>query len=152
LQKKPDALFVVPAYNGGHFLKQLRAVGSKIPVYGPDTFAVTEVIDIAKDSAENTICANAIVKEDTEAAKNLKEKIKLFYKKEPSSIFYSALGYDALNIVYNSLTSGKSFQDSLSNMDFSKNVLEIKGFDREGMAKLNAGLFQIKDSKIKVLE
>ena len=151
-KKKPQALFVVPAYNGGHFLKQIRSLGIQTPVYGPDTFAVTEVLDIAKSAAEGVICANAIVKEESVAAQTLRDKLEKTYKKRPTSIFYSALGFDGLKILYKAATSGQEFSNAMADINYSEGVLEVKGFDKDGMSKLEAGLFRVNGGKFEGIQ
>ena len=65
-------------------------MGVKLPVYGPDTFAITEVIEIAKNHAEGVICANALVNEDSAPANELRNMLTKSFGKAPTSIFYPA--------------------------------------------------------------
>lgn len=148
MSTKPQGLYVVPAYNGGTFLKQLRNMGYKIGVFGPDTFALTETIDIAKGASEGVICANAVVDETTEAAKKLKEKLKTQFKHEPSSLFYGALGYDGLKVIFKAITSGLDFSKAMSEMQYDQGLIKVHGFDREGMFKINTVLMEIRDGKL----
>jgi branched-chain amino acid transport system substrate-binding protein len=151
--KKPQALYVVPAYNGGNFLKQIRSMGNKLPVFGPDTFAITEVIDIAGKDAEGVVCANAIVNETSEQAIKLKNTLKERFKSESSSVFYPALGYDGLKILYQAASSGEDFPVAMSKVKYSSGVINVDGFNEEGMSSLKAGVFQIKGQKLeRVLE
>lgn len=151
MRKKPAALFVVPAYNGGHFLKQFRSLGWQTPVFGPDTFAVTEVLEIAKQAAEGVVCANAIVQEDSEPAENLRNKLEKLYGQRPTSIFYSALGYDGLQILWKAAASGVGFAQAMREIKYATGVLKVDGFDVDGMSKLSAGLFQIRNQRLERL-
>ncbi len=146
--KKPQALFLVPAYNGGNFLKQIRQMGVKLPVFGPDTFAVTEVMDIAGKDAEGVICANAIVNETSEQAIKLKEKLKAEFKSEPSSVFYPALGYDGVRVLYQVISSKGDFPKAMSEVKYDSGIINIDGFNEDGMSALKAGLFEIKGQKL----
>jgi len=150
--KKPQALYVVPAYTGGNFLKQLRSMGVKLPVYGPDTFAVTEVLDIAGKDAEGVVCANAIVNETSEQAIVLKEKLKAQFRTEPSSIFYPALGYDGIKVLFQAGTDKNDFPTAMSSMKYNSGIINIDGFNEDGMSSLKAGLFEIKNQKLQRLE
>lgn len=151
-QRKPDALYVVPAYNGGLFLKQFRNLGMKLPVFGPDTFAINEVLEIAGEAAEGTICANAIVEEESESARKLKQRLKEKYGKLPSSIFYPALGYDGLNILVRANASGKPFPDAMSELRYESGVISVSGFDKNRLSKLKPGLFIVQKKELKRLE
>lgn len=148
VKPKPEALYVVPAYNGGYFLRQIRSLGNQLPVFGPDTFAITEVIEIAGEKANGVICANAIVDEESLVAKELKKKLREKFSKEPTSIFYSALGYDGLRILFKAAKAGVPFPRAMSEVAYSDGVIKVQGFDLEGMSELRAGLFQIRDQKI----
>lgn len=152
MSRKPDALFVVPAYNGGFFLKQLRSLGNKLPVFGPDTFAITDVIDIAKDAAEGVVCANALVDESTPGALRLYEVLKKQLGHAPPSIFYPGLGYDGLSFVVAAARSGKPFPESIASLDRSGSVLGLPAFNAQRQSKLTPVLFQIKDRKIVKLQ
>ncbi len=148
MSAKPEALYVVPAYNGGTFLKQIRNMGYKIEVFGPDTFAITETIDIAKAASEGVICANAVVDETTPAAQKLREKLKAQFKQEPSSLFYSALGYDSLKVIFKAISSGVEFSKAMSEMKYDQGLININGFDQDGMFKVKPVLMEIKEGKL----
>jgi branched-chain amino acid transport system substrate-binding protein len=151
MQSKPDALFVVPAYNGGFFVKQLRSMGNKTPVFGPDTFATNEVIQIAKSAANGVVCANALVRTDTEPANQLTAALKKTFGKTPVSIFYPGLGYDGLQFLVHVATSGKPFPEAISTLDPSKSVLGFPPFNAKRQAKLAPALFRIDELNLRPL-
>jgi branched-chain amino acid transport system substrate-binding protein len=147
IKNKPDALFVVPAYNGGFFVKQLRAMGITLPIFGPDTFGVTEVIEIAKDAANGIVYANAIIPEKNPAALKLELALTKYLKRAPNSIFYAGLGYDGLKILAQIATSEKTFPEAAAGVDLSTTVLGLKAFNNERQSKLPPALYQIKGQK-----
>jgi branched-chain amino acid transport system substrate-binding protein len=151
MKHTPDALFVVPAYNGGFFLKQLRSLGKKLPVFGPDTFAITDVIEIARDAAEGVVCANALVDESTPGALRLQSILTKKLGHAPSSIFYPGLGYDGLNFVVAAARSGKPFPEAIASLDRTGSVLVLPAFNADRQSKLSPVLFTIKNQKIQQL-
>lgn len=151
MRNKPHALFVVPAYNGGFFLKQLRSMGNKLPVFGPDTFATTEVIEIAKDAANGVVCANAQVPTDSPAAKALSAALTETLGKTPTSLFYPGLGHDGLQFLVAAATSGKPFPDAMATLDRSASILGFPAFGADRQAKLKPALFTITKQKLERL-
>jgi branched-chain amino acid transport system substrate-binding protein len=151
MKRAPDALFVVPAYNGGFFLKQLRSLGNKLPVFGPDTFAITDVIEIAKDAAEGVVCANALVDESTPGALRLQNLLTKKLGHAPSSVFYPGLGYDGLTFAVAAARSGKPFPEAIASLDRSGSVLGLPAFNAQRQSKLSPVLFTIKNQTIQQL-
>lgn len=151
MRYKPDALFVAPAYNGGFFLKQLRAMGNTTPVFGPDTFATNESIQIAKDAANGVVCANAQVRNDTEAAKKFRTALTQHFGKVPVSIFYPGLGYDGLHFLAAIATSGKPFPEAIAALDLSQSVLGFPPFNAERQSRLAPALFTVEGQKLRPL-
>jgi branched-chain amino acid transport system substrate-binding protein len=151
MKHKPDALFAVPACNGGFFLKQLRSMGNKTPVFGPDTFATTEVIQIAKDAANGVVCANALIREDSSAAKKLKTALTKALNTAPASLFYPGLGYDGIQFLAAVAQSGKPFPEAIAGLDLSSSVLGFPPFNADRQAKLKPVLFTIEKQTLKQL-
>jgi len=151
MKDKPDALFVVPAYNGGFFLKQLRSMGNKTLVFGPDTFATNEVITIAKEAANGVVCANAAVNDSTPGAKKLRALVTRLFGKAPVSIFYPGLGYDGLKFLFAVARSGKPFPEAIAELDRSDSVLGFPAFTTDRQAKLTPTLFTIKKQTLEPL-
>jgi branched-chain amino acid transport system substrate-binding protein len=152
MKDKPDALFVVPAYNGGFFLKQLRSMGNKTPVFGPDTFATNEVITIAKEASNGVVCANAAVNDSTPAAQKLRAVVTRLFGKAPVSIFYPGLGYDGLKFLFSVARSGKPFPEAIAQLDRSDSVLGFPAFTADRQAKLTPTLFTIKKQTLEPLQ
>jgi len=148
MKHRPEALFVVPAYNGGFFLKQLRSMGIKSPVFGPDTFATTEVIKIARGAANGVVCANALISETTPAAVKLKKALTATLGAEPTSIFYPGLGYDGLRFLFSVAQSEKPFPEAIAQLDRTQSVLGFPAFNSDRQAKLKPELFTIRDQKL----
>jgi hypothetical protein len=66
----------------------------------------------------------------------------------PTSIFYSALGYDGLKALVKAARSDKPFPDAMSTINYDTGVLPIPSFDADRLAKLKPGLFKIESGKI----
>lgn len=148
LAYKPNALFVVPAYNGGFFIKQVRSMGSTIPVFGPDTFAISEVIEIAHEAANGVVCANASISERSPAALKLRESLSKRLGRDPTSIFYPGLGYDGLHILATVARSGKPFPEAIQSLSLAESVLGLPKFDTDRQSKLSPALFTILNQKL----
>ncbi|RIL12187.1 MAG: hypothetical protein DCC75_00880 [Proteobacteria bacterium] len=145
LGRKPQAIYFVPAYNGGVFLKQLRELNTKIPVFGPDTFGTKEVIDAAGGAAaaEGTIYAGVDLRPDKPSQREWIAAFKSAYGSEPSSLYYAALGYDALRIAVRALDSGKDWSSALKAMAYDDGVLPDVRFDDSLMARIEPVLLRI---------
>jgi len=147
VKHKPKALYIVPAYNGGHILKQLKELRVSIPVFGPDTFGATDVLKIAKRSAEGVVYANVLLNENNEATMQLRKKYLAQFAESPESLLFPALGYDAVVMVNQALSSSISLADGLSSLKYPLAVLPVEGFDEQGMARLTPQLMKIVKQK-----
>ena len=151
IKHKPDSLFIVPAYNGGFMIKQIRAMGVTLPIFGPDSCGTNEVIETAKDAANGVIFANAVVPKDTPALKKIELALTRSLKRKPDSVFYAGLGYDGLNILASAANSGKPFPEAIATSDLSKSLLGFKTFGADRQSRLSPGLFVIKEKRIEPL-
>lgn len=151
MRHKPDALFVVPAYNGGFFIKQLRSMGHRIPVFGPDTFAVQDVIEVAKEAANGVVCANAEIDESSPRTIAFKAALAKSSDRKLDSIFYPGLGHDGVRFLFSVAQSGKPFPEAINEIDISGSVLGFPRFNSERQAKLSPKLFTIREQKLEPL-
>jgi branched-chain amino acid transport system substrate-binding protein len=151
IKHKPDSLFIVPAYNGGFMIKQIRAMGVTLPIFGPDSCGTNEVIEIAKDAANGLIFANAVVPKDTPALKKLELALTRSLKRKPDSVFYAGLGYDGLNLLASVANSGKLFPEAIATSDLNKSLLGFKTFGADRQSRLSPGLFVIKGEEFEPL-
>lgn len=136
MSRKPEALFFSAAYVDGVFLKQLRVLAPNIPVYGNDTMCVTETIDVAQAAAEGARCANVLVEEQRKEVQAFRAALTAKFGKAPASLFYPALGYDAVQLALRELhlpvgsakpLLGVSERNSAGMYDITPTILEIKG-------------------------
>lgn len=144
LAGKPEALFFSGAYEGGSFLRQLRTLNKTIPIYGNDTMCVSSTIETAKEASDFARCANVVIDDELPQAKKFREQIVKKYGKAPVSLFYPALGYDA---VVNSLSlisgkksslvtlSGAGERDGRGVYDIVPQILEIRGGVMKAVAR-----------------
>lgn len=135
LSRKPQAIFYSSAYEAGNFLKQLRTIDAEIPVYGNDTMCISETIEAAGPAAEKARCANVILDETADRIKVFRKAVENVSKKSPKSLFYSALGYDAvyltlremkLNVPTNKTLLGVEHRNSVGVYDIKPTVLEAR--------------------------
>lgn len=79
-----------------------------VPVYGNDTMCVAATIEVAKEAADGSRCANVLVDETKDSGKKFRALFEARYTKIPSSLFYAALGYDSVIVAQQILTGQKS--------------------------------------------
>ena len=147
LQPKPDGLFIAPAFSGGLLLKQLRQLDPKIAVYGPDTFGVPDVLQVAGTAADGVEFANVIIDEASPKAVEISTRLTERYGNAPGSLLYTALGYEALKIAALSLTSPEIF----SNSGYRGELLNFGGFANGRIARLEPRLMRIRNGRFEPL-
>jgi len=113
---------VSPTYpkEGGVFVRQIKELGLKIPLFGGDNWGSPEFITIAKDAAEGvyyTAPSEGTSSAYAEFAKKYQEK----YGEEPD--VFSAYSYDAATAIFKAVqncnnTDAEKIRESLSNMSF----------------------------------
>jgi branched-chain amino acid transport system substrate-binding protein len=141
--KKPDAIYMVPAYNGGMFLKQARAQGVRLPVYGPDTFGITDVVQIAGKAAEGTTYVNVALDENLGPARQFKEAYRKQHGEYPSTFFYAAMGYDAVNMAYQVAVNPKPRTEAFQELQLRDSALNAQPFGKDRASRIPLGLYQI---------
>ena len=133
-------------------IKQIRAMGVTLPIFGPDTCGTNEVIEAAKEAANGLIFANAVIPEATPALKKIELALTRSLKRKPDSVFYAGLGYDGLNILASVANSAKPFPEAIASSDLSKTLLGFKPFGVDRQSRLSPGLFVIKEKRIEPLK
>ncbi len=103
LSKKPEAIFFSSAYHAGAFLKQLRLLDANVPVYGNDTMCISDTVDAAGGAANGARCGNVVLDEYLPSVKAFRTAIEKRFGKAPSSLFYEAMGYDAVRLMFKEL-------------------------------------------------
>lgn len=147
IKQNPEALFIAPAYNGGHVLNQLRELKIKLPVVGPDTFGTQEVLTTAERNAEGVVFANVQLDETSDAAKRLRKLVEMDYDEKIESLLFVALGYDAVRLIYRAMKDNVDLHDGLARANYDDGVILIKGFDENGMVKLIPQLMKVARGK-----
>ena len=145
--RKPDAVYIVPAYNGGPVLKQIKELGYQVQIFGPDTFGIQEVIDIGGAGAEGVIFTNVVIDEANNDAKNFTKKFEATFKEKPRTFFYCAMAYDAVRMAYQALQDPAGGYTGLKNVKLEHGLVGVSGFDAERMSNIPLGLWTIKDRK-----
>lgn len=152
IKQEPQALFIAPAFNGGHVLNQLRELKVKLPIVGPDTFGTQEVLTTAEKNAEGVIFANVKLAEENEVVQRLRKLVELDYDESIHSLLFVAFGYDAVRLAYRAMKENVDLHDGLSRIRYEDGVIPINGFDENGMVKLKPQLMQVVRGKFVDLE
>ena len=151
LARRPEAFYFVPAFNGGVFIKQFRMLNSSTPVFGPDTFGIKEVLDIAGKAAEHVVYASVDFKPETQRQKHFLTAYTKEFGEAPSSFYYAALAYDAVQVMASIVSNQVSWPDGLRNSDWSAQTLEAVKFDERLMARIEPVLMTIRDGRFERL-
>jgi len=148
----PQALYIAPAYNGGFALKQLRELGVQIPVFGPDTFGINGVLEVAGNAADGAIYSNVVIDENSAGALKFQEKYSAKYGKESDSLLFVAFGYDSVKIAYRILSQYNSINGGFAKINYGDGIISVAGFDSNGMAKMKPVLMKIENQKFERLD
>lgn len=151
MSKKPDAIYAVPAYVGGEFIKQVRRLGFTVPVFGPDTFGFKEVVRVAGAAANGVVLADVSIDLERDQTKKLVNDYQKKYKSESEHLLYAALGYDGLKIAYKYLTELDKSKAKLQQLVYTEGVIPEITFDENGISKIKTKLLKIEDGKFKNL-
>ncbi len=139
LSKKPDAVFYSSAYQAGTFLKQLRLLAPKLPVYGNDTMCAADTVNSAQTSANGARCANVVLDESLAEVKAFQQAVEGKFGKTPSSLFYAALGYDSVRLILKEL--------KLPPMP-GKSLLGVESRSQNGMYDITPSILEIENGKM----
>jgi branched-chain amino acid transport system substrate-binding protein len=150
--RKPEALYFVPAYNGGHFMRQLRGQGLQIPVFGPDTMGIQDVVDVAGEAAEGVVHVNVAVSKSPLPARRFLDAFRARYGSEPRTFFYAAMGYDAVRTAYHALASGKAFPGAFAGAVPDDSALGIGQFNPRRQSRIPLGFFRVEQGRFVALE
>lgn len=148
LARTPDSLYLIPAYNGGIMLKQLRVISPSVPAFGPDTLGNQEALDIAGHDADGIVYANIVVDDSNPRVSELQRKVTAKYGAPAKTPYYAALGYDAVQIAYRALHAGKPALDALPEIKCDECVNRFAGFDTARQSKVKPTVLEVKNKKV----
>jgi branched-chain amino acid transport system substrate-binding protein len=142
LSKKPEAILFSSAYSAGIFLSQLRSLAPTIPVYGNDTMCAANTINSAGTSAEGARCGNVILNESVSEVKAFRRAMERKFGKAPSSLFYPALGYDSVRLIFKEL--------NLSGIS-GKPLLGVEARSASGIYDIMPSILEIRKGKLELI-
>jgi branched-chain amino acid transport system substrate-binding protein len=150
---KPDAIYLPTYYNdAGLIVRQLRALGSNMPVIGSDGLASPDFLEIGGDAANGTYYCTHFLPTDPDPV--VQQFVSAFQKRhsntEPS--MGEALGYDAVTLLADamlrsSLDDPKKIRDAIA---ATKNFHGVTGnisIDEHRNARKAALIVKIVDRK-----
>lgn len=146
-ESKPDAIYYIPAYNAGVGLKQYRELGILLPMFGPDTFGVQDVLDTAGEAANGVIFVYPHIDSEKQAIKLLEEDYGSRFHAAPKDLLYVALGYDGVRMAYKALRSGRPFPNAMKNIDYNDGVIEVPSFDNSRQARIKPVLMTVEHKR-----
>jgi len=148
LSAKPDVLYVSDYYNDVALIaKQARELGFKGPMVGGDGWDSPDLTKIGGAAVENGYFTNHYSKDDTRAeVQDFVKKYQAKYGAAPDAL--AALGYDAMNIMLDSIkragkTDGKSIRDAMKATDLQTVSGTVK-FDANRNPVKSAVIIEIK--------
>ena len=148
LSAKPDVLYVSDYYNDVALIaKQARELGFKGPMVGGDGWDSPDLTKIGGAAVENGYFTNHYSKEDARAeVQDFVKKYQAKYGAAPDAL--AALGYDAMNIMLDSIkragkTDGKSIRDAMKATDLQTVSGTVK-FDANRNPVKSAVIIEIK--------
>ncbi len=123
-QKFPEAIFIVAYKETILILRQIKELGIKSQILSTPVFEDKEIIEKAKDAAEGVIYVYYGGFDPQSADKHIKsfvEDFRMKYNRDPG--YYSALAYDAANIILLAIEKGGTKSE-----DIKKALYQIKDF------------------------
>lgn len=151
ISAKAEALFV-PGYFGDAALiaKQLRQLGSNIPILGGDALDAPELMSIGGKAVEGLTISSFYSAEApaNEVAKNFVAAYKKKYGKEPNA--NAALGFDTYNMVVDAIrragsTNPKAIRDALATTKGFVGVTGTITIDENGNATKDAVILRVQN-------
>jgi branched-chain amino acid transport system substrate-binding protein len=133
--KNPDAIYVPGYYTEvGLIARQARELGIKAPLMGGDGWDSPKLKEIAGKAIDGSYFSNHYSEEDTsEPVRNFIAEYKAKYGEVPNGL--AAMGYDAANVLADSLNRAKSFASA----DLRDAIAATKDFPGvTGIITLNA--------------
>lgn len=145
IAKKPQAIFLSPAYSAATLVSQLKRLGYKGKVLGQDTFAAPDVIKAGGTAMNGLLFANIQLAEQDPKARHLFEEYKKHYKGAPESLVFAAFGYDSVQIAATVPHDLSRQQEALRTLHFSDGALPFDGFLLSRMSRLEPQIFAIEN-------
>ena len=155
---EPDAIFV-PAYyqEVGLIIRQARALGIKVPLFGGDGWEAPELLDIAKEAAEGTYYTTHYSPEaQNPEVQNFVKAYRAKHNNETPDAM-AALGYDSMIVLADAIkragsTEGPKLRDALAATKGVKGVTGSTTIDKNRDATKPATVITIKNGKFQFVE
>lgn len=151
IAKKPEAVFLSPAYSAVMLVTQLRGLGYKGKIFGQDTFASPDVIKAGGAVMDEVVFANVQIPDDDSKARFLFDEYKRIHKRVPESLVFAAFGYDSVRIAAGLPVGQNSQVAALRAINYTDGALRFAGFSSSRMSRLAPQLFTIKDGRVGLL-
>ena len=129
---RPDAIYgITYGREGGAMLRQLREMGSTLPVYGADVWGSPELAESAREAAKG-VRIIVPAKLESEGYKTFERKFTARYKSAPDT--YAAYSYDMMNLLAAALSKASSPEALRSAIASSKyeGITGVTTFDANG--------------------
>jgi len=148
----PEALVIISyGQEGGLIARQVKELGLNVPLIGTDNFGTQEVVDSGGGAVEGAIFISPALDETEPKTKELKEKFRNRYAKEPPVMVALADAYDAANILFNAIE--KEGYDPIAIKGYLYSVRDYPGIsgvitiDENGDAEKPIGIQTIKNGQ-----
>lgn len=132
-----DAVFLAGmAPQAGYLIKELRAAGIDVPIFGGDALDAPELIKSAGVAAEGVVAASVFHPDDPRAeVRQFNTAFEAIYGKRPDS--WAARGYEAVKLLTHAMEeTGSTVPDrvaeTLHGMDTWNGILGSYSFDEKG--------------------
>jgi len=150
--KNPEAIYIIPyTAEAGILVKQIKELGIKAELYGPETFHSQEVINTAGNASEGIVYMMPKFDETEQLTKELLDKYKTKYGKDSPFAVVTANTYDGVYIIAEGLKKGvssdavKGYLYTLKDYPGTAGVLTI---DQNGDALKDFQFMIIKEGKL----
>lgn len=151
----PQCVFL-PSHHteGALILRQARELGIKVPFLGGDGIFRPELIELARDAANNTYASSMSWRPNSPdpLAKNFVDKFKIKYGKEPN--VFSAYYFDATNVILEAILNGAKTSDEIKLHLYQYEFDGVTGktkFDSYGEVEKPVDIFKVENKKFQYI-
>jgi branched-chain amino acid transport system substrate-binding protein len=156
-QKSPEAIFIVAYKEAILILRQIKELGIKTKLLSTPVFEDNEILEKAKETAEGVIYVyygGFDPKSENEKTKMFVDVFKKKYNRDPG--YFSALAYDATNIVLLAIEKGgphsEDIKDALYQIKDFPGVTGMTTFDANGDVQKPVTLKIVKKGKFQAYQ
>lgn len=150
--KNPEAIYIIPyTAEAGILVKQIKELGIKAELYGPETFHSQEVINTAGNASEGIVYMMPKFDESEQLTKELLDKYKTKYGQDSPFAVVTANTYDGVYLIAEGFKKGVS-SDALKNYLYTvkdyPGTAGILTIDENGDALKDFQFMIIKEGKL----